>query len=178
MNSVDIKEQTHSKALLVPQSDYFSTVDELSTGHSSPSTAQAVSHFEDKLDDLPMESGSASGVSSQTGHFDGQLSPSEADVATPLPPPPPMVNYNIPSTFIDMESICVYQDQVASAASKPTLSFSHFPGNSYPGTIAQFNPDGNSSVSNYFHYSNPDKNSTVSPYPWPSPNLSDNPLNK
>lgn len=100
----------------------------------------------------------------------------------------PPVNYNIPSTFIDMESVCVYPEPVATTVTpgtpvKPALSFSHFPGSStYPGTIAPFNPDGHSqSTTSYFNYISPDK--TVVPggttYPWPMPNLSENPsLNK
>lgn len=88
------------------------------------------------------------------------------------------VYHNIPSTFIDMESVCVYQDQVApNSVVKPALSFSHFPGNSYPGTIAPFHPEGHSPVGTYFPFTSPDKSSASvgSPYPWPMPNNSENP---
>lgn len=98
----------------------------------------------------------------------------------------PPVDYNIPSTFIDMESVCVYPEPVATTPVtpvtpvKPALSFSHFPGSStYPGTIAPFNPEGHSQgTTSYFNYTSPDK-TTVGPggttYPWPMPNLSENP---
>lgn len=101
----------------------------------------------------------------------------------------PPVDYNIPSTFIDMESVCVYPEPLTTSVTpvtpiKPALTFSNFPGNSqYPGTIAPFNPEAHSQgTTSYFNYISPDK-TTVGPggttYPWPMPNLSENPsLNK
>jgi len=84
--------------------------------------------------------------------------------------------------------VYVYQDQAVppnvhhNVTPKPALSFSHFPGNSYPGTIAPFHPEGHSPVASYFQYATPEKaqaTGTASPYPWPMPNLSENPsLNK
>lgn len=113
---------------------------------------------------------SVSVVSQLNDQYKDQLTTCETVVSPSLVPQ--SSNYNIPSTFIDMESLCVYQDQTAS---KPTLSFNRFSSNSYPGTIASFHPEASSSVSNYFPYSTPDKNVTNSPYPWPLPNQSDNP---